>query len=176
MRCFVLTMAPPRENCRGELAAAFAQSGSVLAPFVTLLVYVFCGCAECRWAGRRTTFRLINNYWTQKYTRGDLPIGASQQRLVLFAFNALKSVSQLRMKYGRRLGQILYLAPEVAVESKAAYEATQEALSKKRLLRVRGKNAAPSVRAHAHCSLDAIIICAACLPCAECVGTPHTGH
>jgi len=97
-----------------------------------------------RWAGSSTTFRLINNLWTLNYAQGQRPAGARQERLVLFALNALRYVHRMRERYGRTLGQILYLAPELTIESKAAYEKAYTALKQQGFVKVKGKNTAPS--------------------------------
>jgi len=94
-----------------------------------------------KFVGSKTTYRLINNKWTHVFSKKH-PKGASEENIVLFGHGSANLGGQLTYLWTGE--HVLYLAPEFAGQSRGQYKHGQTALDEMGVIKVRGRNSAPS--------------------------------
>lgn len=94
-----------------------------------------------KYVGSKTTYRLINNKWTHVYSK-KRPKGTSEENIVLFGAGSANLGGQLTHLWSHE--NLLYLAPEFAGQSRGQYKHGQTTLGEMGVIKVHGRNSAPS--------------------------------
>jgi len=96
-----------------------------------------------QYAGSRTSFRIINNFWSRRY-KWTRPAGAFEENLMLFSFSTLPYLAKVKERFDSPEERVVYMAPEVAMNARRSYNNAYEILKKRDIIKVNGRNAAPT--------------------------------
>mmetsp|Transcript_28915 Transcript_28915/g.81432 ORF Transcript_28915/g.81432 Transcript_28915/m.81432 type:complete len:333 (+) Transcript_28915:184-1182(+) len=96
-----------------------------------------------QWVGSKTTIRILNNYWTKRY-KWTRPKGANEDNLMLFSFSTLGYLATIKRRFQSASKAVLFMAPELAMNARRAYTKAYELLKARNLIKVYGRNTAPT--------------------------------